>query len=340
MFVPDFFSDPGFIVPFALLQVMVLLLSIWFVDFYERESLGVVALIAAWGAMVAPGIAIALRQPVLDRLGGDGFTQQAMVAALVEEPAKGLSLVVAFLLSSLAAKRLGLHAFDGVTDGAVFGAAVGLGFAFTENLFYLVQQDTIASGLTVFVSRADFGGVAMLQHAVYSGAFGAALGYATWQRSRIEQFAISVGGLALAIIAHALHNGLLANGQDRGARAVDYGFVVLFALSTWFWLNRQRIVIETRLAVEVERGLITDLDVLHTARPWKTLGSRAAKMASGEVDLLRDDRDLRRELVDLAFASNRIASVRLDYDSLDQRRLRIGRIQEHRRALASQAVSN
>lgn len=327
------FSDPGFLVPFALLQVLVLLLSIWFVDFYERESLGVVALIAVWGATAAPAVAIALRQPVLDRFGGDDFSQQAMVAALVEEPAKGVALVLAFLLSTAAARHLGIRAFDGVTDGAVFGAAVGLGFAFTENLFFLVQQDSIISGLEVFAVRTDFGGVAMLQHAIYSGAFGAALGYASWQGSRVERVAISVGGLALAIFAHALHNGLVANGQDRVARAVDYGFVVLFALSTWYWLNRQRAAIEARLSLEVADGLITDGDVVQTARPWKTLKSRAASVLAGDVDRLRDDRQIRRELVDLAFAADRHVVQDFGDDSMSQRRARIRRLVDHRNDL-------
>jgi hypothetical protein len=58
----------------------------------------------------------------------------AIAALLVEEVAKGFALVIAFCLSWWAARRFGFLEFEELTDGIVYGAAVGLGFAFTEDL--------------------------------------------------------------------------------------------------------------------------------------------------------------------------------------------------------------
>ena len=48
--------------------------------------------------------------------------------------------MIAFLVSRWAHRRFGLFEFDGVTDGIVYGAAVGIGFAFTEDLYYFFRE--------------------------------------------------------------------------------------------------------------------------------------------------------------------------------------------------------
>jgi RsiW-degrading membrane proteinase PrsW (M82 family) len=327
----SFFSDPGFIVPFALLQVIGLVLAVWLVDFYDRPPLPLVGLMAVWGSTFAVGIAVALREPVLEVVGGGGesFSRRAMVAALVEEPAKGLALVTAYVLSVLLASRVGSRQFEGVTDGAVLGAAVGLGFAFTENLFFLVQQESIAAGLSVFSSRSDFGtgGVALVQHAVYAGAFGAAVGYAGQLRGLVEQLFVSAGGMALAITVHAAHNGLVANGAAVSARALDYAAVVMFVLAIWVGLRHQRGLVEAQLAPEVAGGLLASSDVVAAAaRPWSTLGARAAMVRDGRVEELHDLRALRAALVGLAYAKERSVDG-ADSHRVRELRARVRRIQ-------------
>src|SRR3712207_4220500 len=96
---------------------------------------------AAWGATGAMAISKVGNEIVLGSLppAVREVFGPAISGPLVEEPAKGLALLVAFLLSYLAAKLFGFLELEGVTDGIVYGAAVGLGFAFTEDLFYLLN---------------------------------------------------------------------------------------------------------------------------------------------------------------------------------------------------------
>jgi RsiW-degrading membrane proteinase PrsW (M82 family) len=294
-------SDPGFVIPFALAQVFLLVVLIWALDLFEREPMAIVAAMVLWGATVAPAIAIATRGVVLDGPVVEDPVRRAMLAAVVEEPAKGLALAVVCIASWMLARRFGVLEFEGVTDGAVYGAAIGLGFAFTENLFYLVQSDTVATGLTVFVSRSDFGGLAMLGHAVYTGCFGIGLGLATWRRDRFERLCCAVGGLAVAVGFHAVHNGLLAGGHTFAARAADYGFVVVFALAVAAWLAHQKRILEVMLGDELDRGVLTAEQYRHACSPVALLRHQVRLLRSGQVARLRVERELQRELVELAF---------------------------------------
>src|SRR3712207_1864874 len=135
-------AQPEFLVTFALIQAVVFLLLIRLLDLYEREPLSALAIMAAWGAtgavalsLAGNGIVLGLLPPALEKTFGP-----AVAGPLVEEVAKGSALVVAFALSWWVARRFGLLELEGLTDGMVYGAAVGLGFAFTEDLLYLFNE--------------------------------------------------------------------------------------------------------------------------------------------------------------------------------------------------------
>src|SRR4051812_21561039 len=57
------------------------------------------------------------------------ITEISLVAPIVEEAVKAIILVALFLFS--------WREFDDVLDGVIYGAMVGLGFAFAENMLYL-----------------------------------------------------------------------------------------------------------------------------------------------------------------------------------------------------------
>ena len=115
------FSNPGFLVTYALVQAAVLLLGLRLLDPYEREPLVAVGLVAAWGATGAAVISLAANQAVRGLL-----PQQEQVvfgttvsAPVVEELAKFLALLVVAVVSWWASSRVNVPAFEGVTDGLV-----------------------------------------------------------------------------------------------------------------------------------------------------------------------------------------------------------------------------
>jgi RsiW-degrading membrane proteinase PrsW (M82 family) len=220
-FVPDagllgvleIFTDPSLFIPYALIQAAVFLLLIRFLDLYEREPLSLLVAMFVWGAIGAIALAFVGNEAIDAALPPDiGIVFGAAISApLVEELSKGLALLAAFGMSYWIARRFGGLEFEGVTDGIVYGAAVGLGFAFTENILYLFDYGFaggITRGLDVYLLRVDFFGLQNLGHAVYTGTFGAGLGAATWARSRGARLGYPLLGLAGAMTMHAIHNGL------------------------------------------------------------------------------------------------------------------------------------
>ena len=318
----DVLGDPAFLIPYALVQAAFFLWLIHFLDIYEREPASALAFMALWGATGAAAITLTIGRWLLERLDQADRVTDAMVAAVVEEPAKGVALVVAFLVSQLVARRTGSVGFEGVTDGLVYGAAIGLGFAFTEDVSFLLREATIEEGLEVFARRADFLGLNMLGHVVYTGTFGAALGAATWERSWINRFLLAIIGLGAAIAMHAAHNGLVAAGEGMLRRLVDYLFVVAFFGAIGWWVSHQHRIIRDQLAEERDAGLITPQEWEDAPRYLRTFSRQLRLAREGRLSELRIDKAIHHELVDLAFAKWRLhrLGARGRADSIDQSR--------------------
>src|SRR4051794_29688422 len=113
----------------AAVPVVPLVAAYLWLDRYEPEPRGLLALGLLWGAFVACFAAV-----VLEGVGGvvAGLTSDAssaVLAPVVEEACKG-----AFLVALLWWRR---DELDGVLDGIVYAGMLGIGFAFTENILYL-----------------------------------------------------------------------------------------------------------------------------------------------------------------------------------------------------------
>lgn len=100
--------------------------------------------------------------------------------------------------------------FDAVIDGAVYGAAAGLGFATIENAIYITRGlDAGLAGLEVIgaagptaVTRA----IAGPGHVIYSAVAGFYLGLAKFNREHAGPIVIK--GLLIAAVFHGLYNTL------------------------------------------------------------------------------------------------------------------------------------
>ena len=356
---------PAFLVTYALVQAVVFLLLIRFLDLYEREPLSVLTLMAAWGATGAVAISLignevvsGLLPPKIEEVFGPSIS-----APLVEEAAKGLALVVTFVLSWWAARRFGFLELEGVTDGIVYGAAVGLGFAFTEDLLYLLNtagEQGLGAGLKEYASRVDFFGAGQLGHAVYTGAFGAGLGLATWSRSWAGRLGLPLLGLATAMLMHAVHNGLAsfvltwryglentaaalsgvglpedlfvrmratAETANAVAKASDYAFVAVFIVAVALWLRYQRRVISRELEQEMRAGLISREQWETMPRYWSRSKQYWGLLWAGKPEHWRQLKRIHSELVDLAFLKWRLRRTGGDWGEVERRRRRIANLQ-------------
>jgi predicted ATPase/RsiW-degrading membrane proteinase PrsW (M82 family) len=332
--VTDVLNNPGFYMSYAVIQAIVVLLLIRLLDLYERQPLWLVSLMAIWGATGAAAIALLGNEAVksqLDPNARDVFGN-AIAPPLVEEAAKGLALVAAVLLIRPLSRRMGIPLFEGVTAGIVYGAAVGLGFAFTEDVFYFVDQARVSGlegGLDVFLYRRDFFGPAMLHHPLWTAAFGAGLGLAAWTTRPPLKVLFPLAGFSFAVLMHAVNNGLveavlvLRYGLDATAawtrgeivdpviedsastlvtvtNLLDIYLVATFVLAVVLWLRYQRRIIRAELADEASTGLIgrQETEMLldtgaRTSRYWGLI-------RSGQLEQWRHLRRLHGELIRLA----------------------------------------
>jgi RsiW-degrading membrane proteinase PrsW (M82 family) len=185
----------------------------------RRRSRGLMAAAFLWGAVVAA--------PVSERLTARWQLAPVTGAPVVEEAMKVAPLV---LLALAGARPL---------DVVVSGILAGIGFCATENVHYMtlaaVQGGPAGLARTVYLR----GFLEGLNHAVFSGAAAAGLGWARVARAPGLRALAPVLGVGAAVGQHALWNGLasgavthvLCNAAAGGGSCRDPDAVDLFVLS-------------------------------------------------------------------------------------------------------------
>lgn len=240
-----------------------------------------------WGALIATGFGLVIRtnwmgrvSEIFDETAGlfdtSAFGVQivdesvvfewldtALLAPVVEEGLKAVALLI--LVTLLPAL------ISGVRDGVVYGALVGLGFAVAETATYIggyYWDAGFAPFMGQLVPRFVFGGIN--GHAIYSALFGAGIGLAIeiekgrWLRKTL----LIVGGLLLAVLAHAMSNGFgpTALLMLTSIFSIDPGLLTIGEL---WWLSAAEVVMTTGWAYVVLTYLIvrsgnTELGVIKT----------------------------------------------------------------------------
>jgi RsiW-degrading membrane proteinase PrsW (M82 family) len=205
----------------AVAPAVFLMYSVYVRDKYEREPLGLVVRIYLISMLtVIPAVILELAGSVaIEQTDpGPALAQQAVLAflviALAEEGTK-----LGFLLW-LAYRRA---EFNEVYDGIVYAVAVGLGFATTENIFYVLAGGSIGGGIAVAVFRAF---TAVPGHALWGVMLGYFVGLAKFTPDRRDRWRLTLTGLGLAVFMHGLYDFfLLGMGVD-----LPTGWLAAFAL--------------------------------------------------------------------------------------------------------------
>lgn len=300
---------PAFIAfPLALLPVPLLVALVLWVDRLEPEPRGTLVLAFAWGAGIASLFALLINtagleyvtQPALGSGTGE-YVSATLGAPVVEETLKGL-----FLVGLLWRRR---NEFDGPTDGIIYAAMVGLGFAMVENVGYYINalvtpnQGGIALLGYTFVLR---GVVSPLLHPIFTSMTGLGVAYAATRRH--AGWAVVAGWLG-AMVLHGTWNGLSVFGAAGLAVAYALMFCVLAVLVLVMLADRRRLVglIRRYLPQYEPTGLVTRDDVAmlaslrarRQARNWaRSTGGLAAASAMGDYQLAATELALVRAKAD------------------------------------------
>ncbi|EEB73831.1 PrsW family intramembrane metalloprotease [Thermococcus sp. AM4] len=133
------------IVFFAYVPALILLWYFYHEDKLEPEPKRYVIMTFLLGASLSVTVAFVIEALLTPRWGYANYLlpasafYMALVAGVVEEPAKALAILYPFRAGQM----------DGIMDGVVYGVAAGLGFAATENFLY-----GLGYGLPTTVFRA------------------------------------------------------------------------------------------------------------------------------------------------------------------------------------------
>jgi protease PrsW len=258
---------------------------LYWLDRYEKEPLLLLGGVFLWGAVVAAGSAFLINTilglGIYVFTGSNSATDLAtgsLVAPLVEESLKGLAVLAVYLI---------FHSeFDSVLDGIIYAGVAALGFAATENAYYIYTYGFEQSGwnglLTLTFIRVFLVG---WQHPFYTAFFGIGLAVARLNRSLWVKFAAPIIGLGLAMFTHAFHNTIasLVSGIEGLAVGVVFdwtGWLFMLVVILWAtWREQQNL--RKYLTAELQAGTISPALFRTASSAWLQMAARTAALFKG-----------------------------------------------------------
>jgi RsiW-degrading membrane proteinase PrsW (M82 family) len=260
---------------------------VYWLDRYEKEPRILVGAVFGWGAVVAI-VGALVAQTVLEgavtlATGSEKLADMAgmtLFAPVTEESLKGIAVLAVFLVLR--------REFDSVMDGIVYAAVTALGFAATEDLFYLYGEFTHKGmeGLYgLFFLRVVLG---IWDHPFYTSFIGIGLALSRLSRSPAVRWLAPPAGWAVALGFHALHNTLATLSEGMPALGgvmflLDWGgwlfLVVLILLS----IQREGRLVSAHLAEEVELGRLTITQYRTAVSSWAQSGACLRALPCGRL---------------------------------------------------------
>lgn len=266
-----------------------IILLVNLIDRYEREPWSIRLGVFLWGALIAIPPALVIEKAIDDGIAAIHFGWLSRTSAevlgsfllganagITEETVKGAGLIVLLLVLR--------DEFDNVTDGIIYGALIGAGFAMVENFVYFAQ-DSGQSLLFLIIGRIVLG---WLGHSTFTACLGAGLGYARQTRIPWQKWAMPLLGFGIGVLLHTIFDfvDFQATAASHDAPSSDLtGTIVLIAIiadyippfiaqGTLLYflmrsLNHEATVIREYLADEVIRGVVTPDEYLLLQRSFR-----------------------------------------------------------------------
>ncbi len=311
---------PFFIaLPLALAPVPLLVAVVLFVDRLEPEPRINLVFAFVWGAGIAALLAALINtagleyitQPDLGASAGQ-YVSATAGAPVVEETLKGL-----FLVWLVRRRRQEL---DGPTDGIVYAAMVGLGFAMTENIGYYINAlvNPVQGGAQLlgytFVLR---GVLSPFLHPIFTSMTGIGAAYAASHRHR--GWALLLGWLA-AMLLHAMWNGL----SIFGLAGTVVAYVILLCLLVVVWriivADRRRIIglIVGCLPGYEPTGLVTPEDIRMLSSLKERRRARKWALATGGLSAAKAMSDYQLAATELALLHQKARRGVIDHQQFTE----------------------
>lgn len=183
----------------AVFPMLLYLFLLWKFDKNEPEPIKLVFYHFIYGATFAIVLGVLGSKVLsfsLDKIyGGEvaSLLQVIIIAPFVEEISKSL-----LLFKTIKNKNV-----DNLTDGLIYGGAIGLGFGMTENFFYFILfGNSLETLLPIFIIRSGFSAV---MHSLSTATIGGLMGLTKYSSVKKRRVTIFVS-LLIAMFIHFIWN--------------------------------------------------------------------------------------------------------------------------------------
>jgi protease PrsW len=323
---------PGILLSFLFGFVPMLIFAyiVYWVDRYEKEPIPLLGGVFLWGAIIAAGAAFAVNSflglGIYMFTGSQAlseFSTASVFAPIIEETLKGLACFLVFLFFR--------HEFDSVLDGIVYAAITAIGFAATENIYYIYtygfQQDGLRGILYMFFVRVILVG---WQHPFFTAFIGIGLAVSRLNKNPSIKVLAPIIGLGVAIMAHSFHNTISQLVQ--GAQSIIYsiffdwsGWIAMILFVIWALRREQKWII-TQLSDEVSNGVITPSQYKVACSAWAQTSCRIKALFSGKYRLVDRFFLLTAELAFKKHQAEALGEIEQNQPMIDRMRSELGQM--------------
>jgi RsiW-degrading membrane proteinase PrsW (M82 family) len=262
---------------------------VYWIDRYEKEPLTLLGGVFLWGAIIAAGAAFIVNTFVGLGIylfaGSQAFTElstASTIAPFLEETLKGMACLFVFLFFR--------HEFDSILDGIVYAAITAIGFAATENVYYLYtygfQQNGVSGILYMFFVRVILVG---WQHPFYTAFIGIGLAISRLSRNTAIKIMAPLIGWGIAIFTHSIHNIISTIFQGLQSLIIGLvfdwsGWIAMIIFVIWALYREQKWII-VQLRDEVTGNVITPAQYQTACSAWAQASTRTKALFSGKYHL-------------------------------------------------------
>jgi RsiW-degrading membrane proteinase PrsW (M82 family) len=234
----------------ATVPMLIYLLLWWKFDKNAHESVKLVLAHFVLGATVAIVLGIIgskiLSFPLFYLLSKEqaGLLTKVFIAPFVEELSKA-----SILFYTINNKNI-----DNLTDGLIYGGAVGLGFGTTENfIYFFLFGSTLKTFALIFILRTGFSAV---MHALATATLGGTMAIKKYS-SKFEFILFTILALLIAMLIHLGWNLCISFTDTQLLGIIFIVFVVVVFIITYsFSLKYERKIITNNLKQEIPEEYI------------------------------------------------------------------------------------
>jgi len=246
---------------------------LYYLDRYEREPSKLLIGVFLWGSVIAAGAAFLINSITSSGIYfltqsefATQLTISTLVAPVVEETLKGAAVLIVFLFFR--------SEFDSLLDGLIYGGITALGFAATENAWYIHQLGFLEYGWQGLL-KMTFIRVVLVgwQHPFYTAFIGLGLAFSRRAKEPIARWISPLIGWAIAVTFHLLHNLFAGLFQSNAglifATIWDWSGYLGLLLLIFLLIKREQSWMKEYLAAENKQDLLSNDQFQIACSAWK-----------------------------------------------------------------------